>query len=110
MNPSQVFCPHDDCPMRGQRGQDNIVCHSRKERRYRCLCCGHTFAATKGTPFYRLRQEEALVVLVVTLLAYGCPLPAIVAAFGLDERTVAAWQQRAGDHTEKLHRATVQQG
>ena len=25
-----------------------------------------------------------------TLLAFGCPVPAIVAAFGLDERTVAA--------------------
>jgi len=29
------------------------------------------------------------VVLVVTLLAHGCPVQAIVAAFGFDERTVA---------------------
>jgi hypothetical protein len=28
---------------------------------------------------------------VVTLLAHGCPVQAIVAAFGFDERTVADW-------------------
>jgi hypothetical protein len=49
------------------------------------------------------------VVLVVTLLAYGCPPQAIVAAFGLDERTVFAWQQKAGQHCEQLHQALVEQ-
>ncbi len=32
----------------------------------------------------------------MTLLAWGCPPAAIVAAFGLDARTVAAWQRHAG--------------
>ena len=32
----------------------------------------------------------------MTLLAHGCPLPAIVVACGFDERTVAAWWARAG--------------
>jgi IS1 family transposase len=32
-----------------------------------------------------------------------------VAAFGLDERTVADWQRRAGNHCETLHTALVQQ-
>jgi hypothetical protein len=36
------------------------------------------------------------VVLVVTLLAHGCPVQAIVAAFGVDERTLADWWARAG--------------
>jgi transposase-like protein len=110
MNPLDMFCPHLDCPMRGQTGKANVVIHSQQERRYRCLCCGHTFAETKGTPFYRLHTEEAVVTLVVTLLAHGCPLPAIVAAFGFDERTVARWQARAGGHCEAVHRATVRQG
>ena len=96
--------------MRGQSGKGNLVIHSRKERRYRCLACGHTFVERKGTPFYRLRTEEAVVAVVATLLAHGCPLQAIVAAFGFDERTVAAWQQRAGSHCEQVHRATVRQG
>jgi AT hook motif len=48
--------------------------------------------------------------MVVTLLAYGCPLQAIVHAFGFDERTVAAWQRRAGDHCKRVHMERVQQG
>jgi transposase-like protein len=63
--------------------------HSRKERRYRCTTCGTTFATSTGTPYYRLHRDPAVFVCVVTLLAHGCPTQAIVAAFDLDERTVA---------------------
>jgi hypothetical protein len=58
--------------------------------------------------FYGLRSDERLVSQVVTLLAYGCPCQAIVAAFGLDERTVYDWQQRAGKHAHAVHEAHVQ--
>jgi len=40
---------------------------------------------------------------VVTLVAYGCPVAAIVAAFGRDERTIADWLRRAGQHAEVFH-------
>jgi transposase-like protein len=46
---------------------------------------------------------------VITLLAYGCPLQAIVAAFGVDERTVQAWQSRAGRHCQQIHEHLVEQ-
>ena len=49
------------------------------------------FAETVDTPFYRLHKPAELAVLVLTLLSHGCPTQAIVAAFGLDERTVARW-------------------
>jgi hypothetical protein len=88
----------------------NIRVHSRQERRFRCTTCGKTFAATKNTPFYRLHKSLDLVTLVLTLLTYGCPRQAIVAAYGLDERTVADWQQRAGRHSQRFHQLHVQQG
>ncbi len=47
---------------------------------------------------------------VMILLAYGCPLQAIVHAFGLDERTIADWQKRAGKHCQQVHEAVVQNG
>lgn len=59
--------------------------------------------------FEGLRKEEVLIVVVVTLLSYGCPRQAIVHAFGLDERTVARWQERAGKQCKKVHEATVMQ-
>ena len=60
--------------------------------------------------FEGLRKPKALIVIVVTLLAYGCPIQAIVQAFGLDERTVASWRDRAGNHCQQVHQAVVQQG
>jgi hypothetical protein len=57
-----------------------------------------------------LKQPLEVVLLVLTLLAYGCPIPALVAAFGLDERTIAAWQRKAGQHAKQLHQQQVCQG
>ncbi len=56
-----------------------------------------------------LRKPTELIVVVITLLSYGCPIQAIVQAFGLDERTVASWRDRAGRHCQKLHQAVVEQ-
>ncbi len=57
-----------------------------------------------------LRKPTELIVMVVTLLAYGCPIQAIVHAFELDERTVASWRDRAGKHCHQVHQALVPQG
>ena len=94
MDPQTVFCHNLACPASGQVGKGNIGVHSLKERRYKCHVCGKTFSETKGTVFYRLRTARDVVVVVVTLLAHGCPVQAIVVAFGLDERTVLDWQTR----------------
>ncbi|MCB9138875.1 MAG: hypothetical protein H6642_11065 [Caldilineaceae bacterium] len=45
---------------------------------------------------------------VITLLAYGCPMQAIVQAFGLDERTVKKWHARAGAHCQAFHEHMVE--
>jgi transposase-like protein len=110
MDPQSQFCHNPACPARGQRGQGNIRVHSRKEQRYHCTICRTTFTATKGTPFYRLKKGMDVVTLVLTLVCHGCPIQAIVAAFGLDERTVAAWQARAGQHCQRVHEHVVQAG
>ena len=109
MDPQTQFCHNPDCPARGRVGKGNIGVHSQKERRYICHECGKTFAENKGALFYRLRTAKDIVVIVVTLLAYGCPVQAIVAAFGLDERTVVSWQERAGKHCEQVHQHLVAQ-
>lgn len=109
MNSQELFCPNEECVAKGQVGKGNIYIHSRKESRYQCKECGKTFSQRTGTPFYRLRSTEELFVRVVTLLSHGCPVQAIVAAFCLDERTVADWQQRAGLHCQKVHEEMVEQ-
>jgi len=96
MDPTTVFCPNLACPARGQTSQGNIRIHSQKEKRFRCTVCRKPFTTTKGTAFSRLRTVVDTVSLIVTLMAHGCPLQAIVVAFRVDERTVAAWVRRAG--------------
>jgi transposase-like protein len=105
MRPEQVVCPNSACGARGRIGV-----HSHKERRYICHACKRTFADTSGTLLYRLKQPLDVVLLVLTLLAYGCPIGALVAAFGLDERTIAEWQRKAGQHAKLVQQQLVCQG
>jgi transposase-like protein len=105
MRPEQVVCPNSECGASGRIGV-----HSHKQRRYICHACKRTFADTTGTLLYRLKQPLDLVVLVLTLLAYGCPIGALIAAFGLDERTIAEWQRKAGQHAKRVQEQLVCQG
>jgi transposase-like protein len=109
MDPTPVFCPNLACPASGQTGQGNIGIHSRKHQRFICMQCRQTFTETKGTVFYRLRTSAETVPLVVTLMAHGCPLQAIVVAFGYDERTVAEWLARAGHQGQAVQEYLVEQ-
>jgi hypothetical protein len=110
MDPQGQFCHNARCWAYGRVGEGHIVIHSRRERRYRCKRCDRTFAATTGTALYRAHKPPALVVQVVTLLAHGCPVQAIVAAFGLDERTVARYQDAAGAQCRRVHEHVVAAG
>jgi transposase-like protein len=60
MDPPGQFCHNPACADRGQSGRGNLRIHSRKEQQYQCRTCGRSFAATKETPFYRLRRETAV--------------------------------------------------
>src|SRR6266516_5324029 len=110
MDTSKQFCPNAACSARGKKGEGTISMHDRKRQRYRCKICKETFSARRGTMLEGLRTPTELIVIVVTLVAYGCPIQAIVHAFGLDERTVADWQKRAGRHCQQVHQALVPQG
>jgi transposase-like protein len=109
-NAQALFCPNPECEASGQGNAGHIVSHGRKRPRYKCKRCGKSFSAKQGTMFAGLRSDSTLVVIVITLLAYGCPVQAIVQTYGLDERTVANWRDRAGQHCEKVHQAIVEQG
>src|ERR1700745_2690070 len=109
MDPTTTCCPNRNCPARGQTGQGNIGIHSQKEQRFICHECHKTFSARTGTVFYRLRTSAETVVIVVTLLAHGCPVQAIVAGFGFYERTVRGWWARSGRQGQAVHEYLVEQ-
>ncbi len=107
MNPREVFCPNPHCPARGRCGEGNIWIHGRTPPRYRCTVCATTFGARAGTLFHRRSTEEATIICVLTLLAYGCPPAAIEPAFGVQRQTVRGWQDAAGVQGEAVHRHLV---
>ena len=105
MRPELVVCPNSECDATGRIGV-----HSHKERRYICHGCKTTFADTTGSMLYGLKHPIWLVLVVLSLLAYGCPIPALVATFDLDERTVADWQLKAGRQAKTMHQQVICQG
>ncbi|MDP2728232.1 MAG: hypothetical protein Q8P59_11900 [Dehalococcoidia bacterium] len=72
--------------------------------------CGLRWPDLRGHQGYHLRTAVEVVTIILTLLGRGCPLQAIVAAFGFDERTIAKWRVRAGYHCQGVHRHLVQKG
>ena len=53
--------------------------------------------------FEGLCTSTGLVIIVLTLLAFGCPVQAIVQVHGLDKRTLASWCDRAGKQCQCVH-------
>lgn len=102
MSPQTQLCPF--CGAHGKDGQIGV--HSRVEGRYRCKACGRTFTASHRTALYGLKKPDVFPI-VIALLAGGCPTQAIVAAFGLSDKTVRDWATRAGHHCEGVHEQTV---
>jgi len=91
-------------------GEGTITIHETQRRRSRWKRCKQTFRERRGTMFFGRRKPISLIVIVVTLLASGCPVQAIVQAFPLDERTVADWRDRAGQHGQQIHEAMGEHG
>lgn len=110
MDACRQFCPNVECTSRGQVGRGNIVSHGRKRPRYKCKTCGKTWSSRAGTALEGIRRPEDDFIKVVTLLAYGTSIQAIVHAFQMDERTVAKWRDRAGIHCESIHKDKIERG
>ncbi len=64
----------------------------------------------RGPSFTAAATDPAVLITVLTLLVHGCPPQAIVAAFGVDERTVATWQAAAGTHGRRVQDHLVEAG
>ena len=100
LDPALMVCPH--C---GE--EERIWIHSQQERRFKCASCQRTFAESRGTPLFNERYPNWVIILVLKLLASGCPVQAIVFGFELDERKVAEWQQAAGEHAQRVQQTHV---
>jgi len=109
MDPTTVFCPNRHCHAGGQVGMGKSVAI-----RARSSAASATSVISPAAPATvpssigcapRQRPWSSW----VTLLAHGCPLQAIVAALGFDERTIADWGARSGRQGQAVHEYLVEQ-
>src|SRR4051794_4656474 len=109
MDPHKQFCPNPSCPARGQTQQGNITIHDSRKQLYTCSVCAKAFSARRGTPFFRAHTDPALIALIITLIVHGCPVEAVVAAWGFQPRTVRRWVNKSGAHAKAVHEELVLQ-
>jgi len=109
MDPHNHFCPNSDCPARGQTQPGNLTIHDSRKPLFICSVCGDAFRARRGTPFFRAHTDPALIALIITLIVPGCPVAAVVAAWGFQARTVRRWVSKSGAHANAVHEQLVLQ-
>jgi transposase-like protein len=98
------FCPNPACSDYEQL-DGRIIRYGRTRagvQRFKCLSCGRTFTATRGTIFYRRRTEDAEIVECLALLAEGSRISSVSRVKGHKEDTVAAWLTEAAEHVEAV--------
>jgi transposase-like protein len=107
--PARCILPCPTCPIAGQVGQGNVIGHGRTRRPYRCTICRKTFSPRTDTLFNRRHTAMRLMAQIITLVSYGCPIPAIEATFGVQARTVREWAAAAGRQSAAVQQHVVQQ-
>jgi transposase-like protein len=100
-----TFCPNMTCEHYGQLWHDNIIKFGRTRRgvqRYRCKSCLATFAATRGTLFYRRRTPAKDILETLALLAEGVRISSLARAKGFKADTILEWLREAARHAEAV--------
>ena len=100
-----TFCPNKECQHYARVDEANIIKFGRSKRgvqRYRCKSCKSTFAATRGTLFYRKRTAVKDILETLALLAEGVRISSLSRAKGFKEDTILSWLRQAARHSEAV--------
>jgi transposase-like protein len=103
-----AFCPNSECADYGQVHSDqqtNIIRFGSTKagrQRYHCKTCGRTFAATKGTLFYRRRVAEREILQALAQLAEGARISRVSRTTGHKEDTILAWLREAAQQVAAI--------
>jgi len=108
-DPSMHWCPHVNGSARGNTGESTRPIHDRTRQRSRCTVCRQTWCAWRGTVFEGRRTPTERRIMVITWRSSRDPVHALMQACGLEERPVAAWRDRAGQHDQAVHAAMLEQ-
>ena len=100
-----TFCPNEECRNYAQADEGNIIKFGKSKQgvqRYRCKGCQTTFAATRGTLFYRKHAPVKDILETLALLAEGVRISSLSRAKGFKEDTILRWLREAARHAEAV--------
>jgi len=100
-----AFCPDEECDHYAKVDEGNLIKFGKSKRglqRYRCKGCGTTFAATRGTLFYRKHAPVKDILETLALLAEGVRISSLSRAKGFKEDTILRWLREAARHAEAV--------
>lgn len=111
--PADLFCPNPACALHGKVKGRRLGRHGSygadQRPRYRCKACGKTFAATRGTVFYRLRTDPQRVLATLEMVVEQGGIRAAARASHVDKDTVQQWLERAGQHALEVSDALIRE-
>jgi transposase-like protein len=100
-----TFCPNEECHQYAEVDEANIIKFGRSRQglqRYQCKSCQTTFAATRGTLFYRKHAPVKDILETLALLAEGVRISSLSRAKGFKEDTILRWLREAAGHAEAV--------
>ncbi len=100
-----TFCPKEGCHRYAKVDEANIIKFGKSKQgvqRYRCMSCGTTFAATRGTLFYRKHAPVKDILETLALLGEGVRISSLSRAKGFKEDTILRWLREAAQHAQAV--------
>lgn len=100
-----TFCPSEECQFYAKVDEGNIIKFGKSKQgvqRYQCKSCTTTFAATRGTLFYRKHTPLKDILETLALLAEGVRISSLSRAKGFKEDTILRWLRQAARHSEAV--------
>ncbi len=100
-----TFCPNEGCRHYAAVDKGNLIKFGKSNRgvqRYRCKSCTTTFAATRGTLFYRKHTPLKDILETLALVAEGVRISSLSRAKGFKEDTILRWLREAARHSEAV--------
>ena len=105
------FCWNDGCVQYAQVNAGNIRRYGKTAKgvqRFQCKTCGRVFAATRGTPFYRIHDPEKMLK-ALAMLCERSSQRGVQRVLGAKPDTLQEWTEKAAGHVglieETLHRS-----
>jgi transposase-like protein len=102
--PAGSFCWNEQCPDYGVVAAGNLRRYGKTPagvQRFQCKRCRKVFAATRGTPFYEIRDPKRML-LVLSLLADRMSQRGIQRVTGVKPDLTLLYLERAAAHVEVI--------